>query len=104
MRFHLADTYTYHSSEFSSAGLYVEKTREPPTKLPGLKTWQPVYVTLYLSYLSASMSYLISMKIKSLQQGWDAYRSWQRIKAQAVIVVRKGGLDIDGQGGEVALV
>lgn len=44
------------------------------------------------------------MKIKFLQQGWDAYRSWQRIKAQAVIIVRKGGLDIDGQGGEVALV
>lgn len=34
-------------------GAYIEKTKDFPTKLPGLKTWQPEYVILYLSYLSA---------------------------------------------------
>ena len=33
---------TYHSSEITSAGVYVENTRDFPMKLPGFKTWQPV--------------------------------------------------------------
>ena len=33
---------TYHSSELTSAGVYVENTRDFPMKLPGFKTWQPV--------------------------------------------------------------
>ena len=39
-----AESKTYHSSEFASAGLYADQERFLPTKLPGLKTWQPVYV------------------------------------------------------------
>lgn len=31
-----------HSSEFASAGLYIDHIKDLPTKEPGLKTWQPV--------------------------------------------------------------
>lgn len=38
----LQDVKPYHSSELSSAGLYIQKTGVLLAKVPGLKTWQPM--------------------------------------------------------------
>lgn len=88
----------HHSSELTSAGLYVENTNELLKKLPGLKTWQPVYVILYLSYLSASTSWKhsseggemsVSFALTAVGRGYRR-REWSYSDNVGCILIVKG--------------